>query len=96
MISEEQLKKFEHQIEIGTLNCYKVVPELIAEVRKTTALWHFTSAELREKTKQLEKEANWLAWQCEMLSGYNPILRQGMTKTQWRETARETVQNEHK
>lgn len=34
MISEEQLKKFEHQIEIGTLNCYQAVPALIAEVRR--------------------------------------------------------------
>ena len=95
MISEEQLKKFEHQIEIGTLNCYKVVPELIAEVRRIDALWRFTSTELREKTEQLEEEINWLAQNCEDLASYFPTLRQGITKAEWRESARKAVQNKH-
>ncbi len=69
-----------------------MVPQLIAELRglrKTLHAVSDTSNKLLDDNNQLEKEADWLAWNCETLSGYNPILRQRKTKTQWREAARE-------
>lgn len=95
MISEKKLAYYEH---VASQNCseecQKIITQLVDEVRKITALWRFTSAELREKTEHLEKEADWLAWHCETLSGHNPILRQGMSKEQWREDARKAVSDE--
>lgn len=51
----------------------------------------------KRKTKKLNELVvmiDWLVCQCETLSCYNPIMRQGMSREQWRSAAREVVSGE--
>lgn len=90
MISEEQLIAWEAElVERNRFHWYGEVKLLIDEI------WRLKTAYENEviKSVKLKHEADWLAWQCETLSSHNPVLRQGMSKKQWREAAREAVQN---
>lgn len=68
----------------------EAVPALIARVRELEAARNRKT----EKLNKLVAMVDWLVCQCETLSCYNPVLRQGMSKEQWRAAAKEGVQND--
>lgn len=47
---------------------------------------------LKNKVMQLEKEADWLAEKCEVMSKFAPLIP--VSKDEFREEARKAVQNE--
>lgn len=74
-------------------DCY-VFPINIARNAQFIAAAREAVPELIARVRQLEKEADWLAEQCQTMSCYSPTLRQGSSKKQWREEARKEVGND--
>lgn len=90
MISEKKISYYLHFAENScNEECQKIITQLIDEVHKLEELRNHKTEKLNESIAMID----WLASECETLSGYNPILRQGMTKTQWRENARKAVRD---
>lgn len=93
MISEKKINYYLHFADNScNKECQKIITQLVDEVHKLEELRNRKTIKINELIAVID----WLAYNCETLSGYNPILRQGMTKTQWRVAAYKAVQDEHK
>ena len=98
MISEEQLQEWDQQIDDHTL-CWswEEKAQLIAEVRRLNAQLSDSIAQgfyhgktiMEDKVSQLEKEADYLAKKCEVMSKFAPLIP--VSKDEFREEARKAV-----